>query len=338
MNITPSFVVTFETDIKGLVTGNWDRVAKNLMWDVAMKSRPGSTKKELLTWLLETAAIYPEGQGGNKRFDDIVAASTSLVHTHSGAGLRLTRDEIEDNVMANNPTVGAMDYASKWARDMGAAEAYEPQKQLFNLILAGTTALGYDGVSFFNSTHPVNPNGSSSTYSNVVGTVPIHYAALSGSSEQDKLLQARRNLGTALAAIRTQRFVNNIPRFLVPTTMFVQSADYDYANLVVSAGVIGQTTNTSAVDPKNPSRRLEVHACPELDGETAGTYYIGCEDILSDELGAFVWSELVPFNMKTYGPMDEAVLNRMNQFEWQVDGRNTAIYGHPYLFYRCTSA
>lgn len=333
MKITPTFLVSFETSLKGLVTGNWDRVAQNLMWDRAMKTRPSSTKTEILTWLLETAQIYPEGQGGNKRFDDMVAATMQFENSHSGTGLRLTRDEIEDNQMANNPSVGALDYASKWAKDVGAAAAYEPQKQLFKLILAGTTALAYDGRPFFDTAHPVNPNGGGGVYSNHIASVPL--VVTSGASEQDNILIGRKNLGKACAAIRKQRFVNGVPRFLTPTTLYVQSDTVDYAQLLVNAGIIGATTNTSAADAKNPSKKLEVVGAPELDDETAGTYYIGVEDTLSDELGAFVWSEREAFSMQTYGPMTEAALKRMNQFEWMLDGRNVALYGHPYLFYRC---
>lgn len=328
MKITPEFLVTFETEIKGLVTGNWDRVASNLYWDRVMKTRPSAGKREILTWLLENANIYPEGDGGNKRFTDMEATTFSFENGHAGSGLRLTRDEIEDNQMKDNPSVGAMDYAGKWAKDIGAAAAYYPQKKLFDLILAGTTALGYDGKAFFATDHPVNPNGGGGTYSNHIPSVPL--VVTGGSSEQDNLLVGRKNLGKAIAAVRSQRFINGVPRFLKPTTLLVQTVDYDYAKLLVSAGVISQTTNTSATD-----KPLEVIAAPELDDETDGTYYLGVEDMLSDELGAFVYSEREAFSMRTYGPMTEAALGRKNEFEWQLDGRNTAIYGHPYLFYRC---
>lgn len=333
MKITPEFIVTFETQIQGLITGNWDRVQKNLMWDRLMKQRPSQAKHEILTWLLETAAIYPEGQGGNKRFDDMVATTMSFDNAHSGAGLRLTKDEIEDNQMKDNPSVGALDYASKWAKDIGAASAYEPQKQLFKLILSGTTATAYDGRPFFDTAHPINPNGGGGTYSNHIASVPL--LVTSGTTAADNLLLGRANLNTALASVRAQRFVNGIPRFLVPRTLCVQTAYADLANMIVNAGVISATTNLSGANPTKDEQKLDVIPCPELDGETAGTYYIGVEDMLSDELGAFVWSERDAYEMQTYGPMTEAALSRQRMFEWLLDGRNTTLFGHPYLFYRC---
>lgn len=333
MKITPSFLVSFETRITGLATGNWQRVAARLMWDAAMKTRLSATKVDILTFLLETAQIYPEGDGGNKRFDDMVAAQFSFENAHYGAGLELTVDEIEDNQLRDNPNVGALDYAAKWAKDIGAAAAYEPQKRLFQLISGGKVNTCYDGLSFFNAAHPINPNGGGGTYSNLFTAVPL--VVTSGTTEQDNILRGRKNLGTVLGQIRAQRFFNGVPRFLIPSAIFCRSTEFDYTNLIVNAGSIGATDNLSAADPNDANKRLKVYACPELDTEVAGTYFVGCEDILSDELGAFIWSERKAFAMTQYGPMDSVTLKRMNKFNWDLDGRNVATYGHPYLFYRC---
>lgn len=326
MKLTPKFLVSFEHEIGGLVTGNWQRVVKALMWDRLMKVRPMSGKVQILTWLLESARLYREGDGGNKRFDDIVATSTALENGHVGSGLKLTKDEIEDNQLKDNPSVGALDYARKWASDIGADSAYYPQRVLFELILAGTTSLGYDGVPFFAKTHPINPEGGGGVFSNIVENVPL--VVTSGASEQDNLLIGRKNLGKALAHVRKQRFVHGVPRFLRPTVLAVQTDLFDYANLLVSAGVIGQTDNVKTA-------QLEVLACPELDDDTPGTFYIGVEDLLSDELGAFIYGLRSEFAMNTFSPMTESDLANKDEFLWRVDGRNTATYGHPYLFYRC---
>lgn len=325
--VTPEFVVTFETEIKGLVTGNWERVSRNLMWDRLMKTRPASGKVEILTWLLETAKIYPEGNGGNKRFDDMVAATHSIEIEDFGAGLNLTKNEIEDNQLRDNPSVGALDYAAKWARDIGAAAAYHPQDLLFKLIKAGLVQKSYDGVSFFNAAHPINANGGGATYSNIIPNVPLIIAPAGAQNEQDVRLIARRNLGKVIAHVRKQRFLNGVARYLRPTVLLVGTDLVDEANFLVGAGIIAQNSNTV--------EKLEVLCDPSLDDEP-GVYYCGVEDMLSDELGAFVFSEREPFSLKTYGPMTEAVLNRMKEFEWHLDGRNTAAFGHPYLFYRCT--
>src|SRR4051812_48016914 len=116
MKFTPEFIVSFETSLQGIINDQWKRVVKNLVWDKFMKLRPGKGKTEMLTWLLESARIYPEGDGANTRFDDMQAATTSLEHDNAGAGLRLTVNEIEDNQMKDNPTTGVLEYSGKWAK------------------------------------------------------------------------------------------------------------------------------------------------------------------------------------------------------------------------------
>lgn len=329
--LTPQFLVTFETEMRGIVTENWQRVASRLMWDSVMKVRPASTKTTILTWLLETAKLYPEGIGGNKRFDDLVAASFSLDIDDYGAGLQLSKNEIEDNQMKSMPgtPVAALDYAAKWSRDVGAASAYHPQAQLFNLIKNGTTGLCYDGLPFFSKVHTVNPNGGGGTYSNIVENVPIKITPSGGQNEQDVRLLARRNLGIALSQVRKQRFYNGVPRFLEPSVILCSSDLADEANFLVGAGIISQNTNTI--------KKLEVQVCPELDDDPL-PFYIGVEDMMADEMGAFIYSERQGFGVQMYGPQTDAVLNRMKMLEWHMDGRNTAVYGHPYMFYKCFPA
>ena len=332
MIITPDFLISFETALKGLVTGNWDRVHNNLMWDKVMKPYPVEGKVEIFTWLLESAIIRPEGNGGNKRFDDLAAATTQLEVFNFGSGLRLTKNEIEDNQLKDNPSVGALDYARKWASDIGSSSAYFPQSQLFALIAAGTsTGIAYDGLSFFNTAHPLNPLGGAAVYSNITTGVPLVVSG--GSTEQDNLIVSRRNLGKALAGIRQQRFINGVPRFLKPKALYVPTTLADQAITLVAAQFIAQTENT--IDSANQGNRLEVVVCAELDNEPS-VYYIGVEDTLSDELGAFMFADREKFSMTTYGPMDDAVLQRQKMFEWSMDGRAGTMYGHPYLFYRCT--
>lgn len=328
MKVTPSFLVSFETRISGLITTNWDRVIANLSWDRLMKTRPSSTKVELLTWLLETAKIYDEGNGGQTRFDDMVAATHQYENFNAGVGLRLTKNEIEDNQLKDNPTVGALDYAGTWAKQVGAASAYWPQQKLVDLITNGKTLGSYDGVPFFSASHPVNPaTPSSAVYSNIISAKPINAAPTT--TEVDALVTAQKNFASALASVRSQKFINGVPRYLMPSVVVGPTAlAYRLAQLT-GGDLLSQSTN---VLPNEYSFSAPL-ILPELDAEP-DVYYIGCTDMMADELGAFVFSEREPFSLRTYSPMDEAALNRLDQFEWTLKGRNTALYGHPYLFFR----
>lgn len=334
--LTPEFILNFESNLSSLIVDNWGRVGQNLIWDKFMKLRPAQTKREILTWLLETGKIYPEGDGGSKRFDDIAAWSTEFEVSDFGSGLVLTKNEIEDNSMArtfNGVQVAALDYAAKWARDTGAACGYFPQEQWIALLKAGfTTGKSYDALSFFNKLHPrnvVSGLGGNATYSNVIENVNLRPTRGVGDSEQDVLLQGRAALGRALAHIRAQRFFTGVPRFLTPRALLVQTDMHEHAELLVRATQIG------AGDNRKPLAPIEVYSTPEIDDLPAGSYFIGVEDMLSEELGAFVYAERQPFTVSFYGPQTEVELARRKVHEWHNDGRSGSLYGHPYLFYAC---
>lgn len=327
MKVTPEFIVSFETELRGLVTSNWDRVIAALSWDRIMKTRPSSTKREILTWLLETARLYPAGNGGNVRFDDMVAATHSYENEDIAGGLRLTRNEIEDNQLKDTPSVGALDYAAKWAKDMGAAAAYFPQQELFKLIKAGKTKKSYDGVAYFSASHPVNPNGGGPTYSNLVTAVPIN--PTSGATEAENLGLAQKNFAKAIAAVSGQRFFNGVPRHLKASVVVAPTALQYRVKQLTGGKILGATENViTGYGFEDPIIAAELDEEPDV-------YYLGVEDVLADELGAFVFSEREAFTMRGYTGLEEAALNRQDLFEWTMKGRNTAIFGHPYLFYRC---
>lgn len=330
MKVTPEFVVSFETEIHAILDDNWARIAANLTWDRFMKIRPSSTKKQILVWLLQTAKLYPEGNGGNTRFDDMVAATTSFEVDNAGAGLKLTKNEIEDNqVIRNGAEFAVLDYAQRWASDIGNAALFYPQQQAFNLIANGTIATSYDGVPFFSVSHPVNPNGGGGTYSNIITGVNLN--PTSGTTELDNLMLAQKNFATALATVATSKGLNGVPRYLKPTVMLVPNALAYRAQQLTGTTLLGQSDNILS------RRGIEVIVDPLLDTEPT-VFYFAVEDMMSNDLGAFVWSEREPFTLRSYSMLDEAALNRRDEFEWTMKGRNGVTYGHPYLFYRCTAA
>src|SRR5690606_37378832 len=104
---------------------------------------------ERFEWLLETAQIEETNSKGTElRFDDLVSISYEIENKNFGKGLRLYRNEIEDN---------RYDKAAQWATHVGGATAYHPQKLIVELLKNGKSRKGYDGQNFFSTTHPVNP-------------------------------------------------------------------------------------------------------------------------------------------------------------------------------------
>ena len=344
MEVNPQYIVTIDSTIKAAITSNWQRVTKYAPEvNGVIKKRPSSTRRELITWILDTAGIYPQGVGGNRRYDDMLAIAYEIDNLNVGSGLELTTNEIEDNQLANNPEVGALDYAQKWGRDRGAEAAYFMRKIMFQLIAAGTTATGYDGVPFFSASHPVTPGvASDGTYSNIITGVPISVTPTGSapqSTQLDGLILSQINFASALAYIAGLTFRGGTPRFLKPATLIVPTQLAYTANQLIGGGgfltsgpaadVMAQTTNVLG----NYQFNKPIIA-PELNGDPTH-YYIAVEDVLSDEIGALVFSERKPFELRGYPDASSAAQNLSKVWKWDFDGRNVGAYGHPYLLFKC---
>jgi len=326
MKVTPSWVATFETNVQTLIQDAWARMQKNLCWDRFMDVKQSQTGQELFFYLLETARITKENQGGNKRYDDIAANFFTIVNENSGAGLRLTRNEIEDNMMASGMMKGmpALDYAASWSRQIGGHSAYWPQDLLFQLIAAGKTTKGYDGVNFFSATHPINPyDAGAGNYSNLITAKPID------ETNAAALNTAIQNFAAVCATIRGLKQPNGKPRNLVPKYALGGADLMKRLFEVLDTKTYGSGNGTN----ENVLTRYGIEPVIATELTEAGVYYIFCE-MLPGEGGPFIFQDRAPYVMSTYQPETQAELQRRKEFEWSFDGRNAGAYGHPYLCFR----
>lgn len=333
IEITPAFVSRFETNVQTRIQDAWARRARSLMWDRIMDVQQSKTGRELFFWLLETAKIVDEGKGGNKRFDDIGAALFEVVNKTSGAGLRLTTNEIRDNQMAGESLRGmpALDFAASWARQVGGHAAYWPQQALIELLKSGTTALGYDGVPFFSTAHPINAfNAGAGTFSNRVSGKPLSVVT-GGVFDVPQMI---KNVSDVLATARSYKQANGLPRdvvykYIVGGPDMQMPLQLIFKAKTFGGGQFGPNENFMS------DMGIEPLIFPELD--EAGVCYLVAE-ALPGEGGAFIFQERDPYVLTTYTPESLAELQRRKEFEWSFDGRNAAAFGHPYLAVRIEAA
>ncbi len=327
--ITPAWINRFETNVQTLTQDAWARRARSLSWDKIMDVRQSRTGREVLFWLLETAKIVDEGLGGNKRFDDIAATYYEIVNKNSGAGLRLTTNEIRDNQMAAEGLRGmpAMDFAASWAKQIGGHAAYWPQQLLIALLKAGTTALGYDGVAFFSTAHPINGfNTGLGTFSNRISGKPLSVVT-SGVFDVPQMI---KNFSDVIATARGYLQPNGLARDVV----FKYAVAGPDMMLPLSLLLEAKTFGGGQFGPnENIVSRwgIEPIIFPELT-ETGVVYLVA--EALPGEGGAFIFQERDPYTLTSYAPETQAALNRRKEFEWHFDGRNAGSYGHPYLAVR----
>lgn len=348
--LTPSFLMDFESRMSTVVEDEYAAFSQNLWWDSLMRSRPSSSRRELVAWLLSTAQIMDLGKlGGNLPFEDIVSHYTEYEVRYAGAGLRLRRAQIEDT------DGNGMDAAAKWSSDVGSFMALWPQLKLIDLIKNGATSgyNSYDGVTFFNNAHPVNPVDASvtGTYANIftgaAASTPStdpNDAIYPGAAPIDESVTADvalTNLSKVCAYIRAIRMPNGVHyRYLRPKTLYCAPRLSQRAFQLTNAKFIAQAATGGAgsadIDALVKSLGLMSPTAMDefADFESGTTYFIGCEQLSTRQLGAFVYVDREPFNIKMYGPQDESVLGRMQELEWQCLGRNVAGYGHPFVFFK----
>jgi len=315
--LTPNFVVDFETNLEAVVEDGYANMQASLWWEAVMAVWPfGDAKRKKTQFNIQSAQITDRGStGGEIGYDDIESHYIEATNGHFGRGLRLTRDHINDN---------QIDHAGQWASDMGKEMAYFPQKRAVGLLTNGTSALAYDALPYFSAVHWRNPRArTGETYKNLHTNLPLNPANLAG----------------VVAYIRSQvKMPNGTPRFLRPRKLVVPSSLYKAAKETVGAKQFVQllsagSTAFSAVD--NVLTEYGFDAPIEGFELPDGAYYVVC-DMASEPIPGLVLYEREPFHLTTYADMSQLELNRINEFEWDLDGRMGEQYGHPYFIHKVT--
>lgn len=345
--LTPTVLMDVESRMQIITEREYNRLSNNVWYPRITKMRGSTGRRDVIMWLLSTAQIRDQGKGGNINFSDLVSTYTEIENKFAGDGLRLSKAQLTDS------DGGGMDLAAQWSGDIGAYMAYWPQKQVVDVLKKGhltASYTGYDQKAFFAKDHPVNPfNSVAGTYANLIsgssapasGNTPAYPGAcpIDDSVDTDTAL---KNLGKLFSYIASIRMPNGEdPRFLRPSTLLVSPRMYPRAVQLTSAKFLAQAAGSSAGsgDVEALIKALGF-ATPVMADELAGfesdtTYYVGCETLATSQLGAVIYTEREPFAINYYGPVDQAVLGRAQEFEWQCHGRNVVSAGHPYLLFKC---
>lgn len=337
--ITPSFLFDLESNMRVIANQEYDRLAREIWWPQIMKvGQKSESKKERITWLLDTAQIKKTGKGGNVEFDDIVSATTEMEFENAAGGLKLKKEQLED-VDGNG-----IDFAAHWARQMGSYAQYWPQKMLAQAIIANGNT--YDGTAYFGTAHPFNPfNTGLGTFKNVfTGAASGAYPGAVVIDSSVSVEQAFVNLQKALAYIATIKLPNGEdPRFLrvskilVPPALAFRAAQLTNAKFIASAvsGGAGSTDVEAVVRMMGIGEPIVAYELGSAFGGSDTDFYLVMEEITSNTLGAFLYVPRTEFSILYYGPQNDAQLARIKEYQWTTEGRNGLMPGHPYLMFKC---
>lgn len=313
--ITPDFVVDFETILETAIDDGYAGMQSSLWWEAVMGKRDfGAARTKKTQFNIQSAAIRDRGKrGGEIEYDGVETHYTEATNGHFGEGLRLKRDDIADN---------QVDHAGQWAADIGKEMAYFPQKRALSLLSTNGTA--YDGLAFFHAAHLVNPRDSASlTYKNLHAAKPL----------------TPDNLASIVAYIRSSiKMANGTPRFLRPIKIIVPSSLYKTAKEVIGSRQFMSLQSAGAVSLASVENVItEYGFAPPIEGFELpdGAYYIACE-WGNDALPPLTLWEREAFALTSYTDQNQLELNRINEFEWNLDGRYGEQYGHPFFLHKVT--
>lgn len=341
MPLTPQWVMDLESRMQIIAEREYNRLSSNLWWQNITKVKPSTGRRDIIMWLLSTATIKPEGQGGNIAFDDIVSQYTEIENRWSGDAFKLRRDQLEDT------DGGGVELAGQWSADIGSYMAYYPQKQVTQFLKNAhdaTLYTGYDKKAYFATDHPVNPfRARAGTYANLLtGASSGSYPGALPLDTSVTLDVALQNMTKLMSYIATFKMPNGEdPRFLRPKGILCSPALYPRLVQLTNAKFIAQVAGSGAAssDVEALIRSLG-YAQPIMADELAGfendtTYFVMCDQLTSSQLGAIVYVQREPYKINYYGNMDQAILDRADELEWHCKGRNGIGPGHPYLLLKC---
>ncbi len=342
MHLTPQFVFDLETRMRMIQEREYLRLTSKLWWDKCTKVLPSLTRREIVTWCLNTAQLEDQGYGGNIAYDNLAIQETEFTARTAGKGLKIRRQQFED--LDGN----GVQLATEWSEQIGAQHAYWPQKTVASLLKNGhlSSSIGYDGEIFFSTAHPVNPKDSSKgTYKNLYTSgdaVPIDVSVTAD--------VALANLQKVFGRIASIKMPNgDDPRMLQPSGILCGPTLYPRAVQITNAKFIAQAAATGGggADVEALIAALgygQPILCPELAGfESDTTYFVIAEQVTSSQLGGFVYIDREPFSTRFYtgrggGTGVDAILDRADELEWHTSGRNAGGYGHPFTIFKCKAA
>ena len=303
-------VLTTEDRLAKEFDTSYEEAAKNAYFESFVGTRQGEGRRDRLEWLLNTAGIDKLDKG-TMVFESLATAAHEIEHADFGKGLQISRNQFEDDEFS---------FASDWSAQQGANVMLLPQ-------FLGTTAIkanpvGYDGVTFYNAAHPINPivGAAGGTYSNVRTTAALTID----------------NFAAACAQMEAFVNPNKVSRGLKAKYLRVPPALRKTALEITGAKVISATENVIATN-----YGVEVIVSPELSTASGGldtTWYVGTDMKGSTAMvKPWIYSLRRDFEFSSYDGIQQVELARMNLLEWHVRGRAALVAGHPFLEIRCTA-
>lgn len=284
-----SLMVTFSMIFRSA----WDSSPE---WGTTVATQvPSSTKSNTYGWMARIPTLR-EWLGPR-----VIANLSSWTYSLDNKPYELTvgvdRDDIEDdNLGVYNPLMAELGRAGRKWSDI----------QLKTVLQAGTTALGFDGVAFFASTHPLDPAGNQSNNFTTTALSAANWAA-------------KRAAMRAFTGEDGQVLGVNPTHLIVPPQLEETAKEI----LVADRNASGAQNMTQG--------DAQILTIPEL-ANAGTTWYIAD---LSRPIKPLIWQLRRALNLVAMVNPDDPMVFMQKQLMWGLEGRGAAGYGPWFLMSRC---
>ena len=229
----------------------------------------------------------------------------SIVNEPFELTVGVPRDDIDDD---NLGVYGPM------FEELGRQSRKFKDQQLKTLLQAGTTGIGFDGVAFFATTHPLNPAG---TQSNLFAGTALTAA----------------NFNTVLATMQTHTGEDGevLGAFQSQPVLVVPPQLANTARGIVNAGLVDGTVGGGNTNTLQGMARIMV--VPELSNEPTVWYLMD----LSNAIKPLVWQVRRENAMVSRDQVTDDGVWYNGELQWGVDGRYGQGYSLWWLAARCAA-
>jgi phage major head subunit gpT-like protein len=279
-------------------------------WQKLATQMPSDTDSQVHAWISKLPQLRE--WVGPRTINNIAARQQTVQNKKYEGTFAVERTKIEDD------KIGV--YAPAVAELARQAKLW-PDKIVTDALIAGTSAVHFDGQKFFDASHPINMDiPGSATQSNLLGS-----SALSAVS-----------YGSARAAMMNYKAEDGVPLELVPDLLIVPPALETTARQILHADMITEVfgSNTAAATKTNIWKNsAELLVLPRLTADSATSWYLACTSMA---VKPFIFQQrLAPELTPRVDPTDPRVFE-LDEFTYGVRARGAGAYGLWFLCIKCT--
>lgn len=317
MDITPTNLQAYQRTLNmAFVT---QRDSAPTYWQRVATEMPSGSEGNVYPFLAMIPGLR-EWQGP-RVINNASLKSYTLMNKHWEDTVGLDRNKLADDQYGFfAPLVGMLgQHVAEW-RD----------RELARVIEAGTTDLCWDGQFFFDTDHPIDPDGlvSGSNVNKLVGaTYDISAAG-----------NAVAAYAAAKAKMATWQRPDGLQNGVIPNLLMVHPQDEQYARTIKNSLIVGQVygSNSAAAGVSNPFMGdIDIIVNPYLTVTTGHPWYLMRT---TGPIKPFIWQNRQAAELVSRMDITSENVFKARMFEWGVDLRGAAGYSFPELCFRMSAS